>query len=65
MSVLKIHLITTMMVSVHMNRLKYMEYQVTCFDRSSVTYTMVLKQAIIIPIVIFKTYLMFNKLIIL
>jgi len=54
-----------MMIRVHINRLKYMEYQVTCFYRSSITYTVVLKQAIIIPIVIFKTYLMFNKLIIL
>jgi len=53
MSILKIHLITTIMIRVHINRLKYMEYQVTCFYRSSITYTMVLKQAIIIPIVIF------------
>lgn len=65
MIVLKIHLITTMMIRVHINRLKYMEYQVACFDRSSITYTMVLKQTVIIPFVIFKTYLVFNKLIIL
>jgi len=65
MCILKIHLITTMIIRVHINRLKYMEYQVTCFDRSSITYTTVLKPAIIIPFVIFKTYLVFNKLIIL
>jgi hypothetical protein len=41
-----------------------MEYQVTCFDQSSISYTVVLQQAIIIPFVIFKTYLMFHKLII-
>jgi len=63
MSILKIHLIITMMIRFHINRLKYMEYQVTCFDQSSISYTVVLQQAIIIPFVIFKTYL--NKPIIL
>jgi hypothetical protein len=34
MNILKIHVITTMMIMVHINRLKYIEYQVTFFDRA-------------------------------